>query len=626
MATVTTWAPVPLSAAEIERACAIVKESDAVPDGVRFVWAAVAEGAKDEQANGRRAEVLAYDRPTGTAHRLDVDLDRAEIVRHVTRDDVQPSIIYEEYALAGEIVRADPDWQAAMRKRGITDFARVQVDPWATGNFRVPWEEGRRVVRAMSLWRDTPDDNGYAHPIENVTAFVDLNERRVIRLEDHGVVPVPTDPGRYDAASNRPWREPLKPLEIVQAEGPSFTLDGNAISWDCWRLAATMHPVDGIVLHDVAWVDNGTVRPIMKRASLAEMIVPYGDVAPDHGFKHVMDVGEYGFGNFANSLELGCDCLGEIRYLDAHYALPDGEALSKKHVICIHEEDAGILWKHWDHFSGASEVRRSRRLVVSSIHTVGNYEYGIFWYLYLDGSIQLEMKLTGILNTSAIAEGAEITHGRRIARQLAAPHHQHLFCMRLDLDIDGTDNTVVQIDSEPEPLGPDNPFHSAFVARETPLRRESEAAVDANTATARYWEIRSASKRNGLGEPTGYRLKLGHGTTRMLAPAGTPVADRGAFAQHNLWVTAYHPDERKAAGDYPNQHLGGDGLPEFIKQDRELEGRDVVVWATFGTTHIARPEDWPVMPCEYVGMLLQPCGFFDRNPAMNLPPTHGHHC
>ena len=305
---------------------------------------------------------------------------------------------------------------------------------------------------------------------------------------------------------------------------------------------------------------GGAVRPIMKRASLAEMIVPYGDVAPDHGFKHVMDVGEYGFGNFANSLELGCDCLGEIRYLDAHYALPDGDTLSKRNVICIHEEDAGILWKHWDHFSGACEVRRSRRLVVSSIHTVGNYEYGIFWYLYLDGSIQLEMKLTGILNTSAVAEGAESVRPPD-RRQLAAPHHQHLFCMRLDLDVDGTDNTVVQIDSEALPLGPGNPFQSAFVARETPLRRESEAAVDANTATARYWEIRSASKRNALGEPTGYRLKLGHGTTRMLAPAGTPVAERGAFAQHNLWVTAYHPDERKAAGDYPNQHAGGDGLP-----------------------------------------------------------------
>ena len=260
------------------------------------------------------------------------------------------------------------------------------------------------------------------------------------------------------------------------------------------------------------------------------------------------------------------------------------------------------------------------------MHTVGNYEYGIFWYLYLDGSIQLEMKLSGILNTSGIVEGAEIPYGRRIGRQLAAPHHQHLFCVRLDLDVDGPDNTVVQIDSEALPLGPDNPWGGAFVARETPLRRESEGVADACSATARYWEIRSASKRNAYGEPTGYRLKLGHGTTPLLAPAGSPMADRGEFARHNLWVTAYDPAERKAAGDYPNQHRGGDGLPTFVARDRPLEGCDVVVWATFGTTHVARPEDFPVMPCEYVGLLLQPCGFFDRNPAMNLPPSPGHRC
>ena len=45
-----------------------------------------------------------------------------------------------------------------------------------------------------------------------------------------------------------------------------------------------------------------------------------------------------------------------------------------------------MLWKHSDPRSGRTEVRRSRRLVVSSIATVGNYEYGFFWYFYLDGS------------------------------------------------------------------------------------------------------------------------------------------------------------------------------------------------------------------------------------------------
>ncbi len=626
MARVETWGPVPLSADEIERACEIVRDADGIPDGVRFVWAAVAEDAKGAATGGRPAEVLAYDRPTATTHRLVVDLDGGGVVSHVARGDVQPSIIYEEYAMAGAIVKADPGWQAAMARRGITSYETVQVDPWATGNFGLAWEQGRRIVRAMSLWRDTPDDNGYARPIEGVIAYVDLNERRVVHLEDHGVVPLPVAGGRYDAESNRPWREALKPLDVVQPEGPSFVLDGNALQWDCWRLAVTMHPVDGLVLHDVAWAENGETRSVLKRASLAEMIVPYGDTSPDHGYKHVMDVGEYGFGPFANSLTLGCDCLGEIRYLDAHFAGPDGQAMTTTNAICIHEEDAGILWKHYDHFSGLTEVRRSRRLVVSSIHTVGNYEYGIFWYLYLDGSIQLEMKLSGILNTSATHEGAPVPYGRRITPHLAAPHHQHLFNVRLDMDVDGPENTVVEIDAVPLADGPDNPYGSAFVARETPITREADGARDANAATARYWEIRSASRTNAVGQPTGYRLKLGHGTTPLLANPSSAVTRRGQFAKHNLWVTAYDPAERKAAGDYPNQHPGGDGLPQFVAADRPLERRDVVLWATFGTTHVARPEDFPVMPCEYVGILLQPCGFFDRNPALNLPPERGHHC
>ncbi len=616
----------PLAPEEIAAACRVVRGHPDIPDDVRFVYACVHEPRKGDPSAARRADAMAYHRPTRATFRATADLDAGVVVAMERRTDVEPSIIYEEYAIAGEVVKADEQWREALRRRGITDFDLIQVDPWVTGDFGVEWEQGRRCVRALSLVRRYPGDNGYARPIEGVIAWVDLNERRIIKLEDHGVVPIPEDGGEYDAERQRPWREPLRPLDIVQPDGPSFTLDGSALSWDCWRLGVTMHPVDGLVLHDVRWVDGERERSVLKRASIGEMVVPYGDVSPDHGFKHVMDVGEYGFGPFANSLELGCDCLGEIRYLDASFAGPDGDAMTTRNAICIHEEDYGILWKHWDHFSGNSEVRRSRRLVVSSIHTVGNYEYGVFWYLYLDGSIQLEMKLTGIMSTMAIHEGAELAHARRIGRQLAAPHHQHLFCFRLDFDVDGTQNTVVEIDAVPCPPGPDNPFASAFVAQETVVRRESEGMRDADPSRARHWEVRNPNVRNRWGEPVAYRIKPGHGTTRLLADDSSSVTRRAQFAKHNLWVTAYDPAERKAAGDYPNQHAGGDGLPAFVAADRPLENADIVCWLTVGSTHIARPEDWPVMPVEYTGFMLQPAGFFDRNPAMNLPPMHGHHC
>ena len=135
------------------------------------------------------------------------------------------------------------------------------------------------------------------------------------------------------------------------------------------------------------------------------MVVPYGSTAINHWWKNAFDAGDVGLGKVANSLELGCDCLGEIVYLDAVKVDEDGTASTLPQAICLHEEDYGILWKHIDAANGAAEVRRSRRMVVSSIATVGNYEYGFFWYFYLDGTIQAEVKLTGIIQTQAVAAG-----------------------------------------------------------------------------------------------------------------------------------------------------------------------------------------------------------------------------
>jgi primary-amine oxidase len=118
-------------------------------------------------------------------------------------------------------------------------------------------------------------------------------------------------------------------------------------------------------------------------------VVPSGDPRPTQARKNAFDVGEYGMGMCANGLQLGCDCLGAISYLDADLCDSRGRGLTIPNAICIHEEDYGILWKHTDRrLPHNPEVRRSRRLVVSSISTVENYEYGFYWYFYQDGNIE----------------------------------------------------------------------------------------------------------------------------------------------------------------------------------------------------------------------------------------------
>ena len=104
-----------------------------------------------------------------------------------------------------------------------------------------------------------------------------------------------------------------------------------------------------------------------------------------------------------------------------------------------------------------------------------------------------------------------------------------------------------------------------------------------------------------------------------LQQEGSQAWSRAQFAYKHLWVTQYDPQERYAAGDYPNQSQNAGGLPEFVKADRSLDDQDVVVWYSFGAHHVVRPEDWPVMPVTYAGFHLKPVSFFDGNPALDMP-------
>ena len=119
--------------------------------------------------------------------------------------------------------------------------------------------------------------------------------------------------------------------------------------------------------------------------------------------------------------------------------------------------------------------------------------------------------------------------------------------------------------------------------------------------------------------PVGYKLLAG-ATPTLFAQADSYVGQRAGFGQHNLWVTAFTPDELSAAGDITLQSPGGEGLLRYSR-GRDIENTDIVVWHTFGLTHIPRPEDWPVMPVEYAGFSLMPVGFFERNPALDVPPS-----
>jgi len=622
---------------EIEIARDLMREAGELPEGALFAHIVLHEPAKDVLAAWspgdpvpRVLRALVIPGPELTMAELLVDVVARSIVRRTVIEGMRPALSMHESMMAIFACIENAEYVAALAKRGIEDLDTLQIDPWPAGSFGYAVEDGRRIARCESA-----TDNGYARPVEGLIVHVDLGRAEVLEVIDHGVAPLPERHARYDVDSVGPLRTDLRPIAITQSDGPSFTVAGNLVEWQKWSVRLGFDPYEGLVLHQLGYRDDetGRIRPIAHRASISEMVVPYGHPSEVQGWKNAFDAGEWGLGRMTQPLTLGCDCLGEIHYFDGVLATEQGEPWVIQNAICMHEEDFGIGWKHVDLFSGSHEVRRSRRLVISSIATVGNYEYGFFWYLYLDGTIQFEAKLTGIMSPMAFdPAGPPPDHAVVVAPGVAAPLHQHLFCARLDLDVDGPTNVVEEVEVVTDPAGPDNPWANAFRQTARVLRTESEAQREVQPASSRAWKVSNPTVLNGLGQPVAYKLNPTISTPTLLARPESSVAQRAGFARHNLWVTPWSADERRAAGEHPNQHVGGDGLPAWTSADRELTDTDVVLWYSFGVTHVPRPEDWPVMPVEYTGFLLQPVGFFDRNPALDVPPPHlvngasGDHC
>jgi primary-amine oxidase len=629
----------PLTTSEVGAVAATVRAHEAFASlsaRSRFVSIALLEPHKEAvlawaaggSAPRREAEVVILDRSAEATIEARVAFAPDEVTAWHRRTDIQPMAVITELMEAEELVRRDSEFQAALTRRGITDFDALQVDAWPAGHFGNADEDGgRRLGRAVAFVKPKPGDSEWARPIDGVIALVDLNRLEVLRIDDHGVVPVPPEGGNFDVIAGAPLRDDIAPLEITQPDGPGFVLDGRVLSWQRWRVHVGFTPREGLVLNQLGYEDGGRLRSILYRASLSEMVVPYGDPSPSHYWKNAFDGGENGVGMAASPLTRGCDCLGEIAYLDAVVSDAAGEPAPIPNAICIHEEDAGVLWRHIEWRDGSGEVRRSRRLVISSFSAIGNYDYGFFWYLYQDGTIAFEIKLTGVLSTGGVAPGERPAHGTLVAPGLNAMVHQHFFNMRLDLDIDGQANAVEEVWTESLPPGPGNPYGNAFSPRRRRFASELEAQRRVDAASARWWEIVNPSIRHRLGEPIGYRLLPGE-TAFPFAQPDAPVSKRAAFIREHLWVTPYAPEERYAAGEYPNMHPGGAGLPEWTSADRAIDDRDVVVWYTFGHHHVPRPEDWPIMPVTTAGFSLKPVGFFERNPSLDVPPSRPHpdHC
>ncbi|KAH7316696.1 copper amine oxidase [Stachybotrys elegans] len=664
----------PLSEAEILRARDTILKQHGASDSLYFRCIYLNEPAKAElvpflelEHAGKLTEStprpprqarVEYDVLTPSKHhhiRTVVDLKASQVVSSDTAaQKAYPSYSPEEFNDFQDACVASELFQKAMSEFALPENFKVIIDPWPYGgpdDAEDPDRYMQGLVFAVDSSKKNPDSNHYGYPIP-IIPVMDWVSKKIVRVDrlatggaEDGLEPEAKAASPKKLFQNNapaeyvpelldiPLRNDLKPINITQPEGASFTVHPDGlIEWQKWRFRIVFTPREAAVLHDVTYEN----RPIVYRLSYSELTVPYGDPRPPFHRKQAFDFGDGGIGRAANNLELGCDCLGAIHYMDSILPSPDGTPTAAKSVVCLHEQDNGILWKHTNFRTNRAVVTRNREFVVQFIATLANYEY-IFAYKFdLAGGITVETRATGIVSVVSIDEGKTSKYGNVVAPGILAQNHQHIFAVRIDPAIDSyTDTQVVVEESISKKIDPKtNPYGNYYEVQRQQV--DKPRWIDAEPRLNRVLKLENSTKKNSIsGKNVGYKFIL-PSTQMLVADDDSVHARRARYAQHNMWVTGYRDGEFWVAGEFTNQsRKETDGVDDMVRrgdwftdeapngQDQESKGKKStpVLWGIFGLTHNPRVEDWPVMPVEIHQMHLRPADFFTFNPALDVPST-----
>ena len=621
-----------LTSEEYSTVVAALQEEDHVDLKSRYSLITLHEPPKDEALEWKpgdpvpRQAFVIVKRARDTFEAV-VDITRRKVVSWKQVKGVQPGILLtEEWTAAQRIVARDPEWRAAMRKRGIDNLRHVLCVPLTAGYYGIPEEEAARLVKVV-CFQSSGTRNFWGRPIEGLVAVVDYDKRQVVRLIDTGASPVPKAPVDIDEASVGRLRKPPNPISIVQPKGPSFKLDGQVVSWQKWQFHFRIDPRLGPVVSLVRYNDGGRSRSVLYQGSASELFVPYMD--PDAGwyFRTYMDAGEYGIGRLAAPLQPGLDCPSNAVFFDTVFADDWGDPYPQERAACLFERYAGdIAWRHYEAEHRHSEVRKRTELVLRFVATVGNYDYVLDWVFRQNGTIKVALGASGIEQVKAVksrtiaddTDGRDTAYGRMVAEHTVAVNHDHFFCFRIDLDVDGRENSFLLERLKTKRLPEQSPRKSVWVVDSRVAETERQAKLRISLEKPALWRVINPASKGPLGYPASYQLKPGTNAISLLSPDDFPQR-RAGFTDFHLWVTPYDPSERYAAGTYPNQSKGGDGLPSWTSNNRPIEKTDIVLWYTFGMHHVVRAEDWPVLPTVWTEFELRPFDFFSRNPALDLP-------
>jgi len=602
-----------LTAAEIETVVNVLRAAGHVQERSDFPVLTLHEPAKAAvlswqagKSFERQAEVVLAD-ASGVFEGL-VDIRAGQLLSWKQRRDVQPRMTNTDF-MAADAAKREPAMVAALEKRGYAaPFDGVLCAPLAAGPLAPA--ATARVANVSCYDISDHDGNPFGRPIEGLMAVVDLHAGRVLRTVDLGVVPLSDDGGSFLHERSGRYRRPALPVSITTPGGSNIRIDGSQLQWDNWRVHLRVDAREGLVASLVRYDDQGTDRSIVYQLSPSEMFVPYMDPDETWAFKAYMDIGEYGFGEFLTTLVPGTDCPEFSRFLSATLPNEKGAPVVRRNVVCVFERPTGDpVWRH-----GSEAGRANVELVARIAPVVGNYDYFIDYVFDRAGNLDVRVGALGIDAVKGVA--GDSAYGTLIGRGLAGINHDHFISFRVDLDVDGPVNRAVFDQIRPRKLAGTGGRRSLWQVGTRPVERAGPLREPAASGTLR---VESTSRRNALGYATSYQLYPGHTEASLLAD-DDPIQVRAAWSRYPVWLSRHDPGQRYASGDYPNQSASGDGLASWTRAGQDIVNTDLVLWYNIGFRHVPRAEDWPAMPALWHSFRLRPFNFFDRSPALDIPP------
>jgi primary-amine oxidase len=599
----------PLSAAEITLVTDALSKAGRMPASTRVVTIELSEPDKSSRAQTRLGRAVLYDWSSGVTTEMTVDLQSRAVSAATMVATGDPPVRRVVIDRATEIAVGDRRVVQALARHGVKDMERITFLGGLGEGTRLPRRGGSiPLIVSPLVW----DPIGNGMEVRGVDVRVDLVSGTVEEVLESPVRAGGTEPR---VAAPVPGRA-LRPLVVSQPNGPSFSLRGSEILWDRWRIHFGVHPRRGVEIYDVAIVEGNETRPVLYRAGLSELMTPYGD--PDYVSWFPRDAGDYGMSLYSAtraSAIVGADAPANATFVPAVFSDPKGRPVAVPRVVAIYERDGGVLWRH------SASASRARQLVLSGYTTVDNYDYLFHWIFSQDGAIDVQTQLTGVMNVRPVAAMRDSAHGddepmfgHLVAPRVRAPNHQHFFNWRIDLDVDGDSNRVLEMNTSNMQAQLKDRVGEWFAMRQTTLKSEVAARRDLDLSTARRWVVASATKMNELGQHTAYALVPGENAPSFQAPGSAPRR-RASFLEHQLWVTLFDPRQMYASGEWVNLMREREGVEMWSASDRPIVDKDVVLWYTNSVLHLPRPEDWPVMPAHTAGFRLVPIGFWASNPT-----------